>query len=312
MIHIAFGINDGYAPYCGIAMLSLCENNKGSDIHFHILHNDNISLNNKEKFKLLTIKYGNQLDFHPMNEEIFKRFPIPKAHFGNSSMYYRILLPDILPADIHKVIYLDADLIVMGNITELWNANLSGKAIGVIPDMYSHLIHNFNRLEYDMEEGYFNSGVLVLNLDYWRANATSVRVVKYIESNGDKLIYCDQDALNYVLRREKVNLPLRFNVQEGFYYKIPYMHRSYFKEMYEAAARPVILHYTGVAKPWHKDCIHPLREVFWQYAKQSPWRNIHKRYSSKRNMMKSWIKILLAKLGVISRSEDKYISINTI
>ena len=79
----------------------------------------------------------------------------------------------------------------------LWNIDIANNSVGAVPDItLTYDIRSYNRLDYEMELGYFNSGVLLINLDYWRKNSLSTIILEYINENVEKLKFHDQDALN--------------------------------------------------------------------------------------------------------------------
>lgn len=273
MIHIACCIDNGFIPYCGILMISICENKGVEPVHFHIV-TDGLEAKNEKALKDIAGKYGQEISIYKINKNDLKNCPIRVGDHISIAAYFRILLSQILPADVHKVLYLDCDIIVLKDLDELWNIGIEGDAIGAVLAMSAQNIRHYNRLDYDMKLEYFNSGVLLINLDYWRENDISLKVLKYINKNPEKLLYHDQDALNYVLKENKVNLPLKYNVQDGFYWRDPFIAKSHWEEMYAAAADPVILHYTGRLKPWYKECDHPKKNLYLQYMTLSQWRKI--------------------------------------
>lgn len=305
MIHIGLGLNNGYSPYCGIMMISICENNQESKIHFHILQND-INESNKLKLTKIAENYSQNISFYTVNDETLKGCPLGKAHFGVLSAYYRILLPLILDSSIDKILYLDCDMVCVGSLKKLWETNIGHYALAAIPAANMYDISYYNRLEYDMADGYFNSGVLLINLKYWRENNVTNRLLEYIEKNREKLIFFDQDALNFVLRKEKKFVSIKYNINPGFYLKDPLISRKYWQDMMESRANPVIIHYTGAAKPWHYECIHPLKQEFWKYAKLSPWK-IRRSYVSFKSALRYYLKILASKVGLIRDERELYV-----
>lgn len=307
MIHIGLGLNNGYSPYCGIMMISICENNKDVKFHFHILQSD-ISEGNKLKLKKIAEKYSQNISFYTVNDATLKECPLGKAHFGVLSAYYRILLPLILTSSIDKILYLDCDMVCVGSLKELWKTDIEHFALAAVPAANMHDISYYNRLEYDMADGYFNSGVLLINLKYWRENNVTNRLLEYIEKNRDKLIFFDQDALNYVLRKEKKFVSIKYNINPGFYLKTPLIGREYWQDMIESRTNPVIIHYTGAAKPWNYECTHPMRQEFWRYAKLSPWK-IKRSWVSLKSALKYYLKILAFRAGLIHSERDLYITV---
>ena len=94
-------------------------------------------------------------------------------------------------------------------------------AAGVIPDMSIDDIRIYNRLQYSPSLGYFNAGVLLVNLRYWRENNLSESFFEIINKYPERLRYHDQDVLNIVLKEIKLTLPLKYNVQHGYFLQGP-------------------------------------------------------------------------------------------
>ncbi len=265
MIHIACCIDNAFAEYCGVLMISICENRGKAPIHFHILTNG-LETSNENALKDIVKRYGQSLEVYRVDENDLKNCPIRKNDHVSIATYFRILLPVLLPESIHKILYLDCDILVLKELDDLWNIDINCHSAGTVLDEDGHSIRKYNNLEYDMALGYFNAGVMLINLDYWRRNNITREALDYINNNPEKVKLHDQDTLNYILRETKLDLPLRFNVQEGFYWRDPFIARKYWAEMYEAAENPVILHYDGDIKPWHNECRHPKHNLYRQYA----------------------------------------------
>lgn len=274
MIHIACCIDNNFVPHCGVLIVSICENKGLESIHFHIL-TDGLDTSNEKSLKDIVERYEQSITLYKIDKNNLKNCPIRKNDHISIATYFRILLPVLIPESVHKILYLDCDIIVLENLDSLWNIDIANNSVGAVPDItLTYDIRSYNRLDYEMELGYFNSGVLLINLDYWRKNSLSTIILEYINENVEKLKFHDQDALNYVLRETKVDLPLRFNVVGGFYWKEVFIAKKYWKEMYEAAENPVILHYTNsFLKPWYKECTHPKKDLYWKYKSLSPWKN---------------------------------------
>lgn len=299
MINIVFCIDDNFTSHCGVLMTSICENKGNENIHFHILI-DTIKMSNEKLLTRIAKKYSQLITYYKVDHQKLENCPIRKDDHVSIAAYFRILIPLIIPDSVDKVLYLDCDIVVLSDLDDFWNTDIKNNAVGVVPDMFSQDIRVFNRLDYEMHLGYFNSGVLLMNLDYWRANNLSIRILDYIDKNPDKLIYWDQDALNYVLRNEKMNMPLRYNVQEGFYWQDPFLAKKYWQEMFKAAENPVILHYTGIIKPWYKECKHPKRDLYLKYLYLSPWHNSKIKHVKFKLRIRFLVRDLLILMGFMS------------
>lgn len=277
-MNIALCTDEKYSFPCGVCITSILENNKEEECNIYIL-TDGLNPETIEKFKQLQDKYKQKIDIITINDKLFdglkisNRFPI--------SIYYRFLLPQLV--NDKKVIYLDCDIIVTSSLKEIWHTNITDYACGVIEDQKSDDITIQNRL--GLYKDYFNSGVLLINLDYWRENDIASKLIEFINQNPDICLYPDQDALNYILCDCVKFLEYKYNYQELFYLPKEHilLHKNKWKQLDLAGNAPIIMHYTGCIKPWVKACPHPHKELFIRYKAISPWRKekIKSRYTLK-------------------------------
>ena len=123
-MHIAFCVNDHYAEYILVSIKGLLENNS-DPLVIHIL-SDYISDKNTNRLKKLVGLYPNAiLDIVIVDDLKLKDLKDTWTIYT----WYRVLLPEILDASVHRVLYLDADTLVSENIEELFSLDMTGKAI---------------------------------------------------------------------------------------------------------------------------------------------------------------------------------------
>ena len=275
-INILCATDENYAPYCGIMLTSLFDSNK--DCHFvvYVFEDGSVTEENVSKYKRLAKKYGNKIVLKTIDESMVKGFPINENAHITIPTYYRLLAADLLPEDVHKFIYLDCDVIVVGDIRPLWEVSLDGLALAGAMDSGPSFDNTCNRLGYPVSFGYINAGVLVFNLDYWREKGLTERIYAFINEESYSLTWMDQDALNGVLYKEKLILPVRYNFSIMFfnrYYWEKYLlqrQQCYFEE----CENVVIIHYQGNIKPW--DFRHYKGPFYYGWKKvkgKSLWKN---------------------------------------
>jgi len=275
-INILCATDNNYAPYCGIMLTSLFESNK--DCHFvvYVFEDGSVTDENIQKYRCLAKKYGNEIVLKTIDESMVKGFPINENAHITVPTYYRLFAADLLPKDVHKVIYLDCDVIVVGDIRPLWNVNLKDLAFAGIMDCTPLLDQSCNRLGYASSYSYINAGVLVYNLDCWRENGLVEKISGYIYENDANLIYMDQDALNGVLFDKKKMLPEQYNFSTEFFERNHW--ESYLKERQhhymDECINAVIIHYQGRIKPWNiRNYRGPFFYKWDKYRKKSLWRS---------------------------------------
>lgn len=262
--HIAINIDDKYIEHASAMLVSLFYHNR--ELHFavHVITSQ-LTTSTIESLKLLVSgQYHHELFIHQLDTRQTDRFP--EYHNSHISMAanYRLFLADILPSDIHRVLYLDCDLIVKGSIKPLVESPLSDNAVAAVEDMWSGKEDCYQRLGYSRHDGYFNSGVMVISLDYWRHHQLSKQFIAYLESHPH-LVFVDQDILNGVLHDKWMHLPLCWNLQDGFLRRKRKIRKELLGKVDDACKNPKIIHFTGSRKPWDEDCMNPYKEEYFKY-----------------------------------------------
>lgn len=274
---IVICINKQYLMPAGVMLCSLFENNKEEQINIHALLGEGGDQCMKP-LQEMTERYYQTIHFYDMKEIRTDDFPVGlyfQEPFITKEAYFRLFVMDVLPQTLEKVLYLDVDMVICSSIRELWDIDISDVAVGVVPDCFHQDIHETNRIGYEVSLGIFNSGVLLINLSYWREHDVMKEFVAYAKEAKDHLKYHDQDVLNYVFRHHKKELPIRFNLQTIHMYHdhFRYLHFRLIEEVKEAFRHPVIIHYTGPEKPWYSNAYHPLKSYFDKYRQLTPWKN---------------------------------------
>lgn len=298
----------------GVMMHSLCVNNTGNELHFHVFVDNSVTQEQKSEIKDV-VNNGNEVSFYTIDVSSIQQYLIVKVSNFPISIYYRLLLADILPETVHKVLYLDADIVVRHDLSDLWNTDLTGKALAAVSDQYAP-DEVCRRLGYPIEKGYFNSGVILFNLDYFRQHGITDKLISFIKTHPEQLGCPDQDTLNAVLHNEKIDLPIIYNVQEGYYRIPPTIVMT--EELNKAIHNPYIVHFSTNNKPWNKHCRHPLRNLYYEYRKATPWAKStfmehfrHKRVISRRQQFNTNVMRILNKiLGKTPKTQYYNIQLN--
>lgn len=185
MIQVCYAVQDRsgkYSKHVGTSILSLLENTH-EKITVHLIHDSTLTDDNRQKFIDIVSKYQQKIEFYNVDElipnlidEIKNELPNVKNFPWTIAAMYRLMLPKILPPDITKIIYLDADTIVNLDINELWQIDLENYPIAAMPHMSSFVDFEavktalrFDSTTIDPQD-YFNSGVLIFDLTNFRKN----------------------------------------------------------------------------------------------------------------------------------------------
>lgn len=206
--------------------------------------------------------------FYTIDNNVFNGFVI--THHITLATYYRIIIPELLDQNIEKIIYLDCDMIIDGDISYLWETNLNGYVIGAVAEPS---FNDFERLNLKPEDGYFNAGMLVINLTIWRRLKLSNTLIQYIQNNLDKIVLWDQDALNACLKGQWKKLHPMYNQQSAFFQLSNKLLINNYStnELAIAVKNPIIIHYTGSSKPWHLLNYNPFGYKYTQYLLETPF-----------------------------------------
>jgi lipopolysaccharide biosynthesis glycosyltransferase len=299
----------------GVMMYSVCKNNPDTDIVFHVIVDDAVSQGQKMELKENLQDFTNvRIYFYTVDETALSAFPnIALETTITKATYYRLLLTNILPDTVQKVLYMDGDIIVRKSLAPLWNTDLTGYALAAVPDSASANIEYYNRLKYPAERGYFNAGVLLVNLDYWRQHDALRTFNGFIQDRADDIVAHDQDVLNCVFCDQKLTLPIKYDLVSGYIWKKREF--DYWKveqELQEALKDPVIIHFTGVYKPWYayQRVPHPFNSTWDLYQDQTKWRGVKTDYRPRKIRLINGIADALRILRIIPQySEYHYIEI---
>ncbi len=218
----------------------------------------------------------------------------PVSHHVTLTSYARLLLPDLLPGDVTKVIYLDADMIVRRDLQELFDEPL-GDALALAvqetaapwidaqiatPDYENRApyiaaatpIANYRELGIDPELPYFNAGFFVFDARQWREEQISRQVLACLEDHREHVLWWDQYALNVVLAGRWRAVDPRWNQSAGIFGYPTWAESPFSSETYERLlADPWIVHYCSPTKPWHFYCEHPFQQDFYQALQGTYW-----------------------------------------
>lgn len=309
-ISIVCTIDNNYSQHCAVLLSSVFENNKESFFDIYIL-SDFIDEVNKNKLSKLVDNYTQKLYFIQIDKKQFEGLPYG-GKFSNISLatYYRLILPDVLPKTLDKVLYLDCDIVVNDEISSLWNLDLQKNAVAGVEDSVEISSNAPKRLGYSSNYSYFNAGVMLMNLSALREMQFTQKAFSYIELHLKEIVYHDQDILNALLYDKKIFLPIKWNVMECFLFRHPLIHSKYERELGDAQKKPIIIHFTGKMKPWYKECNHPYKGKYYKYLLFTEWKEYvsvemyHQGFCNLKYHLKQILKYLLDWLNIGSYIYD--------
>lgn len=255
-IPVFFSTDDHYVPFLDVALASMIENASKARKYRMIILNTGLKPENEARLKLRE-REGFAIEFVDMSDELkhIMRYFKNVYHFSIVT-YYRLFIASMFP-ECDKIIYLDCDLVVLGNIAELYDIELGDAIMAAVPDQFVRSTPQFRayaeRAVGVAPDSYINAGVLLLSLERFRQQGIEKRFVELLTKYDFDLIDPDQAYLNYLCRGRILLLPNGWN-------KIP--------TDAPCEGGKNIVHYALYKKPWQHDDVTD-GESFWRYAVSS-------------------------------------------
>lgn len=282
-IHIVYAADMTFAKILGVSVLSLFDNNPGTQIKLYIL-DSGISEEDHRNIQDICTSFGQDWPRWIPVEDICKELKVDVvADRGSSAQFSRIFISRHIDESIDRILYLDCDTIIRKSLNDLWNMDLEGKTIAALDDAFSKYYRaNIDLLPNDIM---FNSGVMLIDLKKWRERHVEQSVLDFIRQKKGFVEKGDQGALNAVLSREclcfapeynAVTIFFDFNYKEMIRYRRP---PNYYSEqsIKQAVNDPVIIHYTISflsKRPWFIGCQHFWKDEWLRYKTASPWKEV--------------------------------------
>jgi lipopolysaccharide biosynthesis glycosyltransferase len=266
-VSVVFGSDESYVAHLAVALCSLFDKNRDLALNVYVL-NSNIDPSSWRKIQDIAERYGQKLIDLKVSERDLEGL-VTTYHFTLAN-YYRLFIPEKLT--IERALYLDADIVVNGSIAELYNTDLGDTFLAAVcePNFRRH-----EELEMSQDAKYFNSGVMVMNLDKWRRERVKDRVLEFVRRKPEAILFVDQCGTNSVVNGHWKVVHPKYNLQSSYLEEsdLSSLTDLYsLDELTEAINSPVIIHYTGSAKPWKFRRHHRYRNLYWHYLGKTPFK----------------------------------------
>lgn len=277
MMNIALITDENYVYPTGTTMASVLNSNPDENFTFYIvtkhLSDEHVAV--LESFVAPYCSNAN-LKIITLGDDILTDFPIRLGDHVTSAAYYRVYLQRALPETLDKVLYLDGDMLCVDSIQPLYSMDFDGFSCVVTHDERNDEKENFIRLKYPSANGYFCSGVMLINLDWWRKNNVMQKCLDFIAAEPEACLWHDQDALNHVLNGTVLWADFRYNFMQGYFFdkKAFVMDPKFYADIDRARLNPCLLHFSSAYKPWHVECNHPLKKQYRQFFKKTTGMNL--------------------------------------
>lgn len=250
VMHVAFNVDDNFFMQAGVAITSILVNNPGKDFCFHIFC-DGVGDFNLEKMRQTAEKYHTQVIIYYMDMQPFQTFHIKTQHFSHVT-YLRSVMPKILKPLTEKYLYMDADMVCTGDITEIENIDLEGYPFAAASETPEAVKYKTTFL-HQKSGKHFNDGLMWIDIAEWEKEKITEKIFSYQGADPSRFSGQSQDIMNLVLDGEIKFIDRRYNggSENGV----------------------LIYHFCGRNKPWQMAISEPER-IWRHYLDLSVWKSI--------------------------------------
>lgn len=247
-MNILVTLDSNYIKPLKVMLKSLFLNNKENSFTIYLMHST-ITDDELADLDNYISENGSQLKVIYMDDDFFSEAP---AHaYYTKEMYYRLLAYKFLPSDLNRILYLDPDILIINSIKELYNMDFNGHWFAAAYHDIASLneIHKVRFFPYEINN-YYNSGVLLMNLELLRQYIDKDIIFRFVEKNHSRLLLPDQDVLNALFAKQIKTLDEKmFNYDVRFYRYYKAASKNIW-DMDYIINNTVILHFCGKRKPW--------------------------------------------------------------
>ena len=256
-------VDKNYIPPLQVMLTSLYMNNPGEDVELYLLHS---KLQEKELEPLEKQCGRLGYKFFPVKIEDswFSQAPVTKQY--PREMYYRLLAPCFLPQKLHRILYLAPDILVINSLKPLWETDMKGRLFAAAAHTgKTNLANNINQVRLGTTHKYFNSGVLLINLDQGRKEILPEEIFRYAGEHAKELLLPDQDILNAVFGSRTLELDDYLWNYDARNYSTYLLRSGGVCDMDWVMGNTGILHFCGKTKPWQAGYIHRFGILYKHY-----------------------------------------------
>ena len=265
-MNLLLTLDENYLMPCKVMLKSFFASNPNErGVTVYLLHSA-IPAGRLEELADFCSGFGAELKPVAVDAVLFENAPTSKRY--PKEMYYRLLSPLILPQEVERVLYLDPDMLIINPLRPLWELNLYGKTFAAASHTgLTEMANEINQVRLDTEHEYFNSGVMLIDLNAARKLVTAEDVFGCVREYEKELILPDQDVFNILYGRETQPIDdVIWNYDVRNFSK--YLIRSTGKhDLRWVMQNTAVLHFCGKNKPWHEEYKNPFGMLYLHYMK---------------------------------------------
>lgn len=287
MYNIVIVSDHKYIPHAATMLMSLfCTNPKKQFRIFFITDIPSwqkIQGETEKELREMVERGGNTLTFLPCPLDGIADLPVGQ---WSTFMYLKLFMPQVLPKDVDRCLFLDVDMVINGDIDYLYNWDLKGSVLAACEDIPDCTAYK-PRLGLKATDVYINSGVMVCDIKAWRQMQAECDIFNYTRSIADR-IQNEQDVLACYFREKILLLPIRWNMVTFYFCRQPKIFDKYRQELRDTLHQLKqqypnppsvgggqgefsILHFASPIKPWFRDTQHPYAHLYRHYRNMTPW-----------------------------------------
>lgn len=256
-------VDKNYIPPLQVMLTSLYMNNPGEDVEMYLLHS-RLQEKELEPLEKQCGRLGYKFFPVKIEDSWFSQAPVTKQY--PREMYYRLLAPCFLPQKLHRILYLDPDILVINSLKPLWETDMKGRLFAAAAHTgKTNLANNINQVRLGTTHKYFNSGVLLINLDQGRKEILPEEIFRYAGEHAKELLLPDQDILNAVFGSRTLELDDYLWNYDARNYSTYLLRSGGVCDMDWVMGNTGILHFCGKTKPWQAGYIHRFGILYKHY-----------------------------------------------
>ncbi|MEV4492474.1 glycosyltransferase family 8 protein [Micromonospora coxensis] len=258
-----------YAPHAAVVMSTVAESNPGQELRYWLIAADDVNASARAALARVagpdaTVEYL-RVDTSPVK---LPKGNDPVMAYLSPAMYLRLLVPAALPAEVRRVLYLDCDTMCTNSLAPLFEVDMGGVPVGAVRDPFNRRLLDMGGIpglatyrDLDPYGHYFNSGVLLIDVDRWKECEVTERSLAYLGRHAHESRYPDQDALNYAVYDNWLRLPKRWNDLMAWRLE---------PEFGGKLSDSAVIHPAGPIKPWQPGFPKGARrDLYWRHRRGS-------------------------------------------
>ena len=284
-LELACGADHGFVPHSAAMLHSVLSHGGVGEVRVHYLRGADVTAEDEARLEGMVRELGGEISFLQVTDP--RASALPTTHLYPTNHWYRIFLPELL-ISLDKVLYLDADTLVLDSLAPLWETDLGDHYLAAVTNvLQADHFHRPAELGMDDPGLYFNSGVMLLNLAEMRRGGITDRIIEWAGANP-QLDWPEQDAMNVAMAGRRLKLHPRWNCMHSVL-RFPWAAYAFgYEAIEEARRKPAIRHYEGplMNKPWHFLAEPEASEPYFAHRRETPWPEVAPEGATPRNRLR--------------------------